>query len=88
MTIKSVMPAFDGSTTTFARSDGTPAAAGAGGPASELDTTGAAVDVGSAAPPVAGHVLTATSATAATWQAPSGGSGLTQAQVLARGLGA
>lgn len=61
-------------------------AATSSGPATELDTTGAAVDVSGAAPPVAGYVLTATSATAATWQAPS--SGLTQSQVLARGLGA
>ena len=59
---------------------------GAGGPAASLDTTGAAVNVGSAAPPTAGDVLTATSATTATWQAPSGGSGLTQPQVMARGV--
>ena len=61
-------------------------AAGGGGPAESLDTTGAAVNVGSSAPPNTGDVLTATSATTATWQAPSGG-GLSQAQVLARGLG-
>ncbi len=34
-----------------------------------LATTGAAVDIGSAAPPIAGNALIATSATAATWQA-------------------
>lgn len=60
---------------------------GGGGPATSLDTTGAAVDVSASAPPTTGDVLTATSATTATWQAPSGG-GLTQAQILARGLGA
>lgn len=48
-------------------------AAGGGGPATSLDTTGAAVDVGSSAPPTVGQVLTATSATTATWQTPSGG---------------
>lgn len=60
---------------------------GGGGPATSLDTTGAAVDVSASAPPTTGQVLTATSATTATWQTPSSG-GLTQAQVLARGLGA
>lgn len=87
MTVKSIQAAVDGSTSTFVRSDGTAAAAGGGGPAESLDTTGAAVNVGSAAPPTTGDVLTATSATTATWQAPAGGSGLTQPQVLARGLG-
>lgn len=42
----------------------TPSAAAA----TSLDTTGAAVDVSAAAPPVAGAVLRATSATTATWQ--------------------
>jgi hypothetical protein len=88
MTIKSIQAAVDGSTSTFVRSDGTAAAAGGGGPATSLDTTGAAVNVGSSAPPTTGDVLTATSATTATWQAPSGGSGLSSPQVLARGLGA
>jgi len=46
---------------------------GAGGAASALATTGADVDVSSAAPPTTGQVLTATSATTATWQTPSGG---------------
>lgn len=75
MTVKSIQAAVDGSTSTFVRSDGTAAVPGGGpgGPASELDTTGAAVNVGSAAPPTVGQVLTATSATTATWQAPSGG---------------
>jgi hypothetical protein len=41
---------------------------GGGGPATSLDTTGAAVNVGSAAPPTTGQVLQATSATTATWQ--------------------
>lgn len=36
-----------------------------------LDTTGDAVDVSAAAPPTAGQVLTATSATTATWQTPA-----------------
>lgn len=39
-----------------------------------LKTTGADVDVVSAAPPVAGYVLTATSATTATWQPGGAGS--------------
>lgn len=60
---------------------------GGGGPATSLDTTGAAVDVSASAPPTTGQVLTATSATTATWQTPSGG-GLTHPQILARGLGA
>ena len=58
---------------------------GGGGPATSLDTTGAAVNVGSSAPPNTGDVLTATSATTATWQAPSGG-GLSQAAAGARVL--
>jgi hypothetical protein len=41
--------------------------------ASALQTTGAAVVVDSAPAPLAGQVLTATSATAATWQTPTGG---------------
>jgi hypothetical protein len=41
-----------------------------GQPASLLQTTTDPVDVGSAAPPSAGQVLTATSATAAGWAAP------------------
>ena len=51
------------------------AAVGAGSTADFLGTTGADVDVGSAAPPSAGQVLTATDATHATWQTPSGGGG-------------
>jgi hypothetical protein len=39
--------------------------------ASALQTTGAAVNVSLAAPPTMGKVLTATSATTATWQAPA-----------------
>lgn len=42
---------------------------------SKLRTTGAAVNIGSAAPPTLGQVLTATGATAATWQDPAGGGG-------------
>jgi hypothetical protein len=42
--------------------------------AEALGTSGADVNVGSAAPPTTGDVLTATSATTATWQAPSGSS--------------
>ena len=52
---------------------GASAAVGAGSTADFLGTTGADVDVGSAAPPSAGQVLTATDATHATWQTPSGG---------------
>ena len=48
----------------------TPSASGA---ASAVKTTGADVDVGGAAPPSAGKVLTATDATHATWQTPSTG---------------
>lgn len=45
-------------------------------PAAEaLATTGADVDVGASGPPSIGQVLTATSATTATWQTPSGGGG-------------
>jgi len=40
------------------------------GTADELATTGAPVDVSASAPPVAGGVLTADSAVAATWKAP------------------
>jgi hypothetical protein len=43
--------------------------------AEALATTGADVDVGLSGPPVLGQVLTATSATTATWQTPSGGGG-------------
>ena len=52
----------------------------AAGPATQLQTLGSPVTVGSAAPPSVGQVLTATSATAASWQDPSvgGGSSLTQ----------
>lgn len=46
-------------------------AIGGGGPATSLDTTGAAVDVSASAPPTTGQVLTATSATSATWQTPA-----------------
>jgi hypothetical protein len=54
MTIKSVMPAFDGSTTTFARSDGTAATPAGGGAVDSVNGfTGvvvlAAADVGAAA---------------------------------------
>jgi hypothetical protein len=51
----------------------TSAASGTIPAAEALGTTGADVDVGSAAPPSIGQVLTATSATTATWQAPGGG---------------
>ena len=47
-----------------------------------LGTTGADVNVGAAAPPTTGQVLTATSATAATWQTPSGGGGVTDHAAL------
>jgi hypothetical protein len=58
-----------------------------GGPADSLATTGAAVDVSAAAPPVAGQVLTATSATEASWQTPtSGGVTLPIAQSDVTGL--
>lgn len=40
-----------------------------------LKTTGASVDVAAAAPPISGKVLTATSATTATWQTPSAATG-------------
>lgn len=50
---------------------------GGGGTADALATTGADVDVAAAAPPTTGQVLTATSATTATWQTPSGGGGVT-----------
>lgn len=43
---------------------------GAGITADALATTGANVDVGSAAPPLVGQVLQATSAVTATWQTP------------------
>jgi hypothetical protein len=53
-------------------------------PAAEaLGTTGADVDVGSSAPPAIGNVLTATSATTATWQAPAGGGAPVGAQYVA-----
>lgn len=39
--------------------------------ANNLKTTGTAVNVSAAAPPITGQVLTATSATAANWQTPS-----------------
>lgn len=47
--------------------------------ASALGTTGASVNVNLAAPPVAGQVLTATSAVLSTWQTPgaSGGDSIT-----------
>ena len=53
----------------------TSAANGAIPAAEALATTGADVDVGASAPPSVGQVLTATSATTATWQTPSGGGG-------------
>jgi hypothetical protein len=88
MTIKSIMPAVTGSTSTFVRSDGTAATpGGGGGAATDLASATTTVNVNASAAPTLGDVLTATGPTAATWQAPSGG-GLTQAQVLARGLGA
>jgi len=43
----------------------------AGGPADDLSTTGADINVSAAAPPSSGQVLTATGATAATWQTPA-----------------
>ncbi len=43
--------------------------------ASALRTTGTAVQVSGATPPIAGQVLTAVSATAANWQTPGGGGG-------------
>ena len=47
---------------------------GAGGAATDLATTGADVNIDAAAPPTVGQILTATSATTATWQAaPSSG---------------
>lgn len=46
--------------------------------AEALGTSGADVNVGSAAPPTAGQVLTATSATAATWQTPAASAPATQ----------
>lgn len=46
---------------------------GATGTADALGTTGADVDIGAAAPPSAGQVLTAVDATHATWQTPAGG---------------
>ena len=51
-----------------------------GQPAPSLQTTNDPVDVGSAAPPSAGQVLTATSATAAAWQTPTG-SGTTRQSI-------
>jgi len=55
--------------------------------AASLATTGADVDVSAAAPPVAGQILKATSATTATWQA-DGGSGVTSgSNVGAAGVG-
>lgn len=53
----------------------TAAASGTIPAAEALATTGADVDVGLSGPPVLGQVLTATSATTATWQTPSGGGG-------------
>ena len=47
--------------------------------AEALGTTGADVDVGAAGPPMLGQVLTATSATTATWQTPAGGGTFGQA---------
>lgn len=43
----------------------------ASGPADDLTTTGADVNVSGAAPPSAGEVLTANDATSASWQAPA-----------------
>lgn len=59
--------------------DGTIVSApGGSGPATELATSGAPVNVGDAAAPSTGQVLTAVDATHATWQtpAPSGGGGV------------
>lgn len=61
-------------------------AAGPGGAATALATTGADVVISGAAPPVAGQVLTATSAVAATWQTPGAGGGITEARAGARVL--
>ena len=49
-----------------------------------LKSASTEVDVSSSTAPTTGQVLTATSSTAATWQTPAGGSGLTQPQVMAR----
>ena len=46
--------------------------------ASRLKTTGTDIIISSATPPTTGQVLPATSATVASWQTPSGGSGGTQ----------
>lgn len=52
--------------------------------ANALKSASTDVDVASATAPSVGQVLTATSSTAATWQTPAGGSGLTHPQVAAR----
>lgn len=52
------------------------------GAAEALATTGADVDVGLSGPPTIGQVLTATSATTATWQAAGGGGAPTTAQYV------
>lgn len=52
------------------------------GAAEALATTGADVDVGLSGPPTVGQVLTATSATTATWQAAGGGGAPTTAQYV------
>ncbi len=44
-----------------------PPSGGGGGPATDLDTTGAAVNISASAPPVLGQVLVATSPTTAVW---------------------
>jgi hypothetical protein len=49
--------------------------------ASLLKSATTEIDVSAATAPTNGQVLTATSSTTATWQTPSGGSGLTQQQV-------
>ncbi len=53
-----------------------PPSAGGDGNAVALKTTGANVNVSSAAPPTAGQVLTADDATHASWHTPAAGSGL------------
>jgi len=52
---------------------------GGGGTATDLATVGAAVNVSASAAPTAGQVLTAASATAATWQAIGAASGVRSA---------
>ena len=48
-----------------------PPSGGGGGPATDLDTTGAAVNISASAPPVVGQILVATSPTTAVWSTVS-----------------